>query len=298
MLQEIGLKQENKASHPSLQSNLDVDTAIHSKQAGRLKAKSILRFLAHHRLTLWAIGLIFPVLLLVVWQLAVERNWVNPLLLPAPDLVWLALKDLYQSGELWSNLQISLTRIAYGFSAGMILAIILGLSMGLSRTVEAYLWPTFKVINLVPIVGWIPLLILLVGIDEALKIILIAKASLVPMTINIFKGVRNIPEQLTEVADVYQLRPLSKFKNLVLPGAFISFIGGLRLSLASAWGALVAVELLASSEGIGYVMVYSRQIFQLDFVMATVIIIGIVGFTFDFVISLIQKRFSAWHVHR
>lgn len=242
----------------------------------------------------WSIGLIFPIGLLWLWQISVAKNWVNPLLLPSPELVWIALKDLYSSGELWSNLRVSLFRIAYGFSAGVLLALALGLIMGLSRRAEAYIWPTFKVINLVPVVGWIPLLILVVGIDEALKIILIAKAALVPMTINVFKGVRNIPQPLTEVAQVYQLRTWSKFKNLVLPGAFVSFIGGLRLSLASAWGALVAVELLASSEGIGYVMVYGRQIFQLDVVMATVIVIGLVGFGFDVLISLLQKKFRGW----
>lgn len=257
-----------------------------------------IQYLIQHKSIKWIIGSIFPVFLLVLWHLSVEQSWVNPLLLPAPDLVWTALKDLYSSGELWNNLSVSLLRITYGFSAGIILAILLGLSMGLSPTVEAYIWPIFKVINLVPVVGWIPLLILLVGIDEALKIVLIAKSALVPMTINVFKGVRNIPESLTEVADVYQLGRWSKFKYLVLPGAFTSFIGGLRLSLASAWGALVAVELLASSEGIGYLMVYGRQIFQLDVVLATVVVIGLVGFSFDFVISFIQKRFAVWNTQK
>lgn len=259
-----------------------------------LMLKQLLQSLSQSKTVLLSIGLIFPLLLLYTWQIAVERNWVNTLLLPAPDLVWIALKDLYNSGELWSNLSVSLSRIGYGFSAGIIVALALGLAMGLSRTAEAYIWPTFKVINLVPVVGWIPLLILLVGIDEALKIILIAKAALVPMTINVFKGVRNISPQLVEVAEVYQLGTWSKFKNLVLPGAFLSFIGGLRLSLASAWGALVAVELLASSEGIGYIMVYGRQIFQLDVVLATVVVIGLVGFVFDALIRLIQKQFRGW----
>lgn len=270
-------------------------TTTHNTKIEVTKKASLWAFLKNNRQFTWLIGSIFPLFLLLLWHVAVEKSWVNPLLLPAPDLVWTALKDLYESGELWENLSISLTRIAYGFSAGMLLALILGLSMGLSRTVEAYVWPTFKVINLVPVVGWIPLLILLVGIDEALKIILIAKAALVPMTINIFKGVRNIPESLTEVVDVYQLSTWSRFKNLVLPGAFMSFIGGLRLSLASAWGALVAVELLASSEGIGYLMVYGRQIFQLDVVMATVIVIGFVGFFFDVLIRLLQKKLSPWN---
>lgn len=282
MSQEIALK-------PSIHSPASVDES---------NSVSFWQFFKDSKALKWIVGSIFPFVLLFLWHVSVEKNWVNPLLLPAPDLVWIALKDLYASGELWSNLSVSLSRIAYGFSAGISLALLLGISMGLSRSVEAYVWPIFKVINLVPVVGWIPLLILLVGIDEALKIILIAKSALVPMTINVFKGVRNIPAQLTEVADVYQLSTWSKFKNLVLPGAFISFIGGLRLSLASAWGALVAVELLASSEGIGYLMVYGRQIFQLDVVMATVVVIGLVGFSFDLMISLIQKRFGAWNTQK
>lgn len=269
-------------------------STVHNTQIVSAKTTSLTFFLKNKLLLSWVVGAIFPLVVLWLWHISVEKNWVNPLLLPAPDLVWTALKDLYRSGELWANLSISLTRIAYGFSAGIVIALILGLSMGLSRTVEAYVWPTFKVINLIPVVGWIPLLILLVGIDEALKIVLIAKSALVPMTINVFKGVRNIPTALTEVANVYQLNTWSRFKYLVLPGAFLSFIGGLRLSLASAWGALVAVELLASSEGIGYLMVYGRQIFQLDVVMATVIVIGVVGFAFDLIIRLIQKCFSAW----
>ena len=274
---------------------LELDSAKPiAKPEPLLALKRLLQPVLQSKAVLWSVGLIFPLMLLYTWQIAVERNWVNTLLLPPPELVWTALKDLYSSGELWSNLSISLSRIGYGFSAGIVVALALGLAMGLSRTAEAYIWPTFKVINLVPVVGWIPLLILLVGIDEALKIILIAKAALVPMTINVFKGVRNISPQLIEVADVYQLGTWSKFKNLVLPGAFLSFIGGLRLSLASAWGALVAVELLASSEGIGYIMVYGRQIFQLDVVLATVVVIGLVGFAFDVFIRLLQKQFRGW----
>ena len=274
---------------------LELDSAKPiAKPEPLLALNRLLQPVLQSKAVLWSVGLIFPLLLLYTWQIAVERNWVNTLLLPPPELVWTALKDLNSSGELWSNLSISLSRIGYGFSAGIVLALALGLAMGLSRTAEAYIWPTFKVINLVPVVGWIPLLILLVGIDEALKIILIAKAALVPMTINVFKGVRNISPQLIEVADVYQLGTWSKFKNLVLPGAFLSFIGGLRLSLASAWGALVAVELLASSEGIGYIMVYGRQIFQLDVVLATVVVIGLVGFAFDVFIRLLQKQFRGW----
>ena len=258
----------------------------------------IIDFLKTSQAVKWIIGGIFPLSILLLWYVAVEKSWVNPLLLPAPQAVRIALQDLYSSGELWSNLSVSLVRILYGFGAGITIAIFLGLGMGLSKTIEAYVWPIFKILNLVPVVGWIPLLVLVVGIDEALKVILIAKAALLPMTVNIYKGVRNIPSSLTEVADVYQLSVWSKFKNLIFPGALISFIGGLRLSLASAWGALVAGDLLATRGGIGYIMVYGRQIFQLDVVMATVVIIGLVGFFFDVLISLLQRPFKAWHLQK
>lgn len=277
----------------ALKQDITLVTSERSK-----KTAVVVDFLSKSLSVKWVFGSLFPLALLLLWNVSVEKNWVNPLLLPAPQAVWVALQDLYSSGELWNNLSVSLFRIGYGFSAGISIALILGLGMGLSRTVEAYLWPIFKVFNLVPVVGWIPLLVLLVGIDEALKIILIAKAALLPMTVNIYKGVRNIPKSFTEVANVYQLSVWSRFKNLILPGALISFVGGLRLSLASAWGALVAVELLASSEGIGYIMVYGRQIFQLDVVMATVVVIGVVGFLFDVAIRLLQRPFKVWNLQK
>src|SRR5690606_41991889 len=67
-----------------------------------------------------SVGTFSPIFLLYLLHVSVEKNWVNPLLLPAPELVWVALKDLYQTGELWSNLSVSLSRIAYGFSAGIL----------------------------------------------------------------------------------------------------------------------------------------------------------------------------------
>ena len=239
-------------------------------------------------------ALIFPTLLIATWAIAGQQGSINPLILPSPQVVWASFVDLLLTGEIWLHLQISLARIAYGFAVGMLVAFALGIAMGLSKSVEQYIWPTFKAINLVPVIGWIPLLMLLVGIDEALKIILIAKAAMIPLTINIFKGIRNIPQAHLEVAQVYQLSPMTKFKKLILPGALVSFIGGLRLSLANAWGALVAVELLASSEGIGYLMVYGRQIFQLDVVMVTVFVIGLVGFSLDVIIRLIQRWSMPW----
>ena len=111
--------------------DIELGVAKSEPQSRVQSTQTVGAWLRQSRTVQWGVGLIFPLALLWLWQGSVAKNWVNPLLLPAPELVWTALKDLYSSGELWSNLQVSLTRIAYGFSAGILLAIVLGLTMGL-----------------------------------------------------------------------------------------------------------------------------------------------------------------------
>jgi len=123
-----------------------IDTAV--GLGGQTKTLGIIDFLKTSQAVKWIIGGIFPLSILLLWYVAVEKSWVNPLLLPAPQAVWVALQDLYSSGELWSNLSVSLVRILYGFGAGITIAIFLGLGMGLSKTIEAYVWPIFKILNL------------------------------------------------------------------------------------------------------------------------------------------------------
>jgi sulfonate transport system permease protein len=240
------------------------------------------------------IALIVPLSVLGLWQLSSEREWLSAQILPPPALVWSTLVDLWQSGDLTLNLKISMQRVAYGFAAGAVLGLILGGAMGLSRTIEAYLYPTFKGLSQVPVLGWIPLLIMLVGIGEAMKILVIAKAALVPVTINTQQGIRNIPQQFTEVARVYRFNTFQLLARVVIPAATPSLFNGLRYGLTNAWLALVTVELLASSEGIGFLMVWGRQLFQLDLVLATVVVIGIVGLVIDQSLQWLEAHLLRW----
>ena len=240
------------------------------------------------------LALILPVLVLGLWQITSQNEWVSSQILPPPSLVWTTLSELWQSGDLTSNLQISATRVAYGFLAGSLIGLLLGGLMGLSKTVEAYLYPTFKALSQIPALGWIPLLIMLVGIGEAMKVLIIAKAALVPVTINTQQGIRNIPPQFLEVARVYRFNTFQLLAKVIIPSALPSFFNGIRYGLTHAWLALVTVELLASSEGIGFLMVWGRQLFQLDLVLATVVVIGVVGLLIDLSLQWIETHFLRW----
>ncbi|MHB0766133.1 ABC transporter permease [Stutzerimonas sp. NM35] len=241
-----------------------------------------------------AVALLLPLVLLLLWHTAVSRQWVSALILPPPDLVLRTFLDLTRSGDLWFELSISLQRVLIGSLIGGLIGLALGLLMGLSRQVEAYLWPLFQAIAQVPVLGWIPLLMMLVGIDETLKYLVIAKAVLVPMTINTFAGIRNIPQSYLEVAQVYRFNLLQRLRRVILPAALPSIFTGLRFALTKGWIALVTVELLASSEGIGYLMVDGRQMFQLDLVIVSMLVIGLVGLLLDKGLALIETRLQRW----
>ncbi|MFW9621617.1 MAG: ABC transporter permease [Macromonas sp.] len=223
----------------------------------------------------------FPLLLLALWQWSAVQGWVPEQVLPPPAVVWDTFASLAASGELWDHLGISLVRVFTGFAIGLGLGWLLGAAMGLSTTLRDYVFPLFKAFSQVPTIGWLPLLMLVVGIDESLKYLLIAKAALVPVAINTCQGIQGVPNRFVEVARVYGFTRWQLLTKVVLPAATAQIWNGVRYGLTHAWLALVVVELLASSEGIGFLIVYGRQLFQLDVVLAAVLAVGLVGLLLD-----------------
>ena len=245
-------------------------------------------------LTRFALSWPFPLAVLLLWYLAAEFEWLPPQILPSPGMVGATFIDLVRSGELPDNLLISLWRVLGGFLAGGVAGIALGVAMGLSPTARDYLYPTFRLVAQVPSLGWLPLLMMLVGIGEALKIILISKAAFVPITLNTCKGLQGVSNRFIEVARVYRFTRWQLLTKVVFPAALPQIWNGIRYGLTHAWLALVAVELLASSEGLGFMIVYGRQLYQLDVVLAAVVVVGAIGFALDKILALIEQRLLRW----
>ncbi|WP_437678767.1 ABC transporter permease [Sorangium sp. So ce131] len=241
-----------------------------------------------------AVGLIFPAALLLAWSFAAQRELVPPQILPAPGLVWQTLTELASSGDLHTNILISLERVFGGFAAGGAAGLVLGIAMGLSRRIEDYLHPFFRAVAQVPVLGWLPLLMMLVGIGEALKLIIIATASLVPVALNTLQGIKGVPRSYIEVARVFRFSHAALLRKVVLPAAVPSIAVGIRYGLTQAWLSLVTVELLASSEGVGFLIVWGRQLFQLDVVLAAILVVGILGLALDKGLALIEARLLRW----
>lgn len=240
------------------------------------------------------VGIVFPLFLLYLWQVATERVWLPPQLLPAPAFVWETLLDMLGSGELASHLLASLQRVAWSILIGGSIGLAIGFAMGLSKTAKAYLYPSFSLFSQFPVIAWSPLMIIFFGIDEALKISTITVAVIVPFAVATYKGIENVPVKLMEVGRIYQFNFTQTLWRIALPAALPAVLGGVRQGCMQAWLALVFVELLASSEGLGYLLVYARNLMQLDVVMVCMATIGLVGLLFDFALSFVEQRFSNW----
>jgi sulfonate transport system permease protein len=242
------------------------------------------------------IALFFPLALLALWSVSAHFGWLPPQILPSPGEVWAALLDLARSGDLARNTGISLLRVVEGFAAGSVLGLLLGIAMGLSPKIEDYVKPLFTAFAQVPTLGWIPFLMLLVGIGEPLKVLVIAKAAFVPVTLNTLAGIRAVPSSYAEVGALFRFSRWQLLRKVVLPAAVPPIFTGLRYGLTHAWNALVAVELLASAEGLGYLLVWGRQMFWLDTMMGAMLVIGIVGFALDRIMATVEARLQRWRL--
>ena len=233
-------------------------------------------------------------LLIGVWFWVTQRHIFPPELLVPPLRVAQSFWELLQTDELKMHLTISLQRLALGVSIGAVAGLIFGLLMAVFAAFESYTRPLFNLVRQVPAVALIPVFILIFGIGETFKVLIIVKAAFFPIALAAYQGVKGLPAHYIDVARAYRLPRLTLFRRVLLPAATPELITGFRLALGRSWGTLVVAELLASESGIGQMIQFAREMFRMDVVMVGIGVIGLVGFTLDSVIKLAERHFMHW----
>jgi sulfonate transport system permease protein len=235
-----------------------------------------------------------PLLLIGVWSLGSAAGRLDPRILPAPWSVVHTGWQLWQSGTLGPDLAISLQRASEGFAIGLTAGVVLALLAGLSRVGAAVIDGNVQINRALPILGMIPLFILWLGIGETFKISIIAIAVYIPIYINLSAGLSAIDRRFVELAETLGLSRWEFLRQVVVPGALPGFFTGLRLGVTSAWLALVVVEEVNATSGLGYLMYQQATYGLIDSVVLGLVIYGIWGFASDFVVRLIERRVLSW----
>jgi sulfonate transport system permease protein len=260
---------------------------------GEGREPAVLRRVRHYAVTIGA-GLLLPVLSIALWQVAAQLQWTDSQILVPPSVVAATIVEFCQSGELPLDIAVSVRRVMTGFAIGGALGFTFGIAAGLDRRVEAFAGPTFHVLRQIPVMAWLPLLVLLAGFGETFKILVIALAAFFPIGLSTLDGVKNVSSKYFDVGKALCFSHRDTLFRIVWPAALPDILNGLRLSLSRSWMLVVAAEIVASTNGIGHRMDWGRQLFQIDIVFMGVLTTGLIGLLFDLVLRRVARSAVAW----
>ncbi|MFD5892944.1 ABC transporter permease [Streptomyces sp. NPDC060366] len=239
----------------------------------------------------WALG---PLLLLAVWAAGSATGLIDARNLSAPWTVVTTAGDLIENGRLQSNLATSAQRAALGLLFGVVGGLLLALVSGLSRIAEGVIDGPVQIKRAIPSLALIPLLILWFGIGESMKVITIALGVFVPVYIHTHNGLRTIDNRYVELAETVRLSRTAFLRHVVLPGALPGFLLGMRFAVTGAWLALVVVEQVNATSGIGYMMELARTYGQTDVIIVGLVVYGLLGLLSDALVRLVERRTLSW----
>ncbi len=232
--------------------------------------------------------------LAAIWVTGSATGLIDPRILPAPWTVVTTGIDLVSTGRLQENLAISLQRSALGLVFGVSIGVVLALLAGLSRLGDALIDGPIQVKRSIPNLALLPLLILWFGIGEDMKVITIAIGVFLPIYIHTHNGLRSIDARFVELSETVALSRAQFVRRVVLPGALPGFLLGLRFAVTGSMLALVVVEQVNATAGIGYMMELARTYGQTEIIFVGLVVYGVLGYTADAVVRLLQRRALSW----
>lgn len=240
------------------------------------------------------LGIIAPVTIIVLWQIGSGNGKISVAVLPSPIKLVETFGSLIRTGKLWSELLVSIVRVLKGFGMGACLGIIIGILMGLFPNLNRVLSSLVSIFRPIPMIAWVPILILWTGIGEMSKVMVIAIGAFWPILLNTIHGIVTVDARYLEVADILEKNKWKKMSKIILPSALPSIFTGLKLGISTSWSCVVAAEMIAASKGIGFMISYSREMGQANNMYAGIITISVVGVLIDAVIKRMQKKVLKW----
>ncbi|WP_433622457.1 ABC transporter permease [Nocardia sp. CA-120079] len=235
-----------------------------------------------------------PVLLIAAWVIGSASGALDEQTLPAPWTVAETARDLLADGRLQSNLLTSLKRAAWGLGLGVVIGVVLALIAGLSRVGEALLDGPIQIKRSIPTLALIPLFIVWFGIGEDMKLIVITTSVAIPIYINTHAQLRGVDSRYVELAATVGLSRWGFIRRIALPASLPGFFTGLRLAVTISWLALVVVEQVNATSGIGYLMTQARTYGQIDVIVVGLVIYGLLGLFGDLAVRATERRALSW----
>jgi len=247
-----------------------------------------------YRLWRTAAEIAVPIAIVVGWQLwAASAHSVK---FPRPTTIAVEFRKLWLFADFDKHVVPSLERIGLGFSIAVVLGVALGVPLGLFPWARRAAMPHIEVWRAMPPPALLPIsIVLLHSIGNTQKVAFIAFFCLFPVLLNTIDGVRGVDRTLLETARSYGISGFARIRHVVLPAASPQIFAGMRTSMALAVITMVLSEYFSSTNGVGYVLLISKNTFQLGPMWAAIVLIGLLGYLANAAFVLVERRVLAWH---
>lgn len=242
----------------------------------------------------WLLGLVLPLTLAILWELAVRLGLGNGRLVPPPSKIFATLSSLAASGDLTTHILATLQRVLFGFVLGVLAGTGLGALTGYSTLARRLLDPSLQALRAIPSIAWVPLFILWFGIFETSKVILIAVGVFFPIYLALSGAILGVDRKLVEVARIFRFSGVELIWRVLLPATLPAYVIALRAGLGLGWMFVVAAEFMGASEGLGFLLVDGQMTGRPQTVLASIMVFAILGKATDWLLAAGSVRFLRW----
>jgi NitT/TauT family transport system permease protein len=246
----------------------------------------------------WWITALIIIAPLMIWEFLARTDRISSLFFPAPSVILLTSIQLITNGKLTTHVGITLWRVFIGFCLGGISGLILGMAMGWSRSLRIIVDPLIAAAHPVPKIAILPLIMILFGIGESPKIVVIAVATFFPMLINTVTGVRQINPIHFEVAENYGAGLNKIFTRVIIPGSLPLVLTGARLALNMALLVAIAVELVSAQEGLGAMIWLAWQTLRTEELYVSLFVTAALGVILNFLLQRMTLYLVPWQTEQ
>jgi sulfonate transport system permease protein len=239
-------------------------------------------------------ALAVPVVLGIAWELAVRTGIAPGRLMPPPSRLAHTALALARSGELWTHVAATMTRVVIGFAIGSVAGTLFGMLTGASETMRRLLDPSIQALRAIPSIAWVPIFILWFGIFETSKLALIALGVFFPVYLGMLSAIQSVDRKLIEVGRVFGFSRIGIMLRITWPAVLPTWIASLRSGLGLGFMFVVAAELMGASEGVGYLLLDGQQMGRADSILVAMIVFALLGKFSDGVLVAVTRPLLRW----
>lgn len=231
---------------------------------------------------------------ILIWELASNLGWIDPFIMSSPSRVWDTIARLYGDNELFRHIAITMYETVVGFLLGTIIGTLIAVVLWWSRPLARILDPYLVVLNALPKIALGPILIVWFGAGVKSIIIMGLLISLIVTVMTVLAGFNEITDEKQLLMRTLGANRFQILTMVVLPASIPTVMSALKISVGMSWVGVIVGEYLVSRAGLGYLIVYGSQVFKLDLVMASIVILCLLAAIMYYCVAYLEKRLIKW----